>query len=106
VIVEEGVGAYGDVPTKIVHHRNFPEVTARCGSVAEGVAELVSQFSRARESVGGKWHREAIEEAMADVAAFVETLEEASRQGVESCSCDVPVSGRAETPALGRDSSR
>jgi hypothetical protein len=89
VIVEDGVCDRCAVPTKRVHHRDFPEIRAECGSVAEGGAHLAGQLSRARDGVGSDWHREAIERAVADVGAFLDTLAEAGREGEASWRCSV-----------------
>src|SRR5438045_208218 len=71
VIVQDGVCGRCAVPIKQVHHRDFPEIRAECGSVAEGLAYLAGLLSRAREDAGSAWHREVIDQAKADIEALL-----------------------------------
>ena len=79
VIVIEGSCANGVTHGKRVHHRNFPEIWAEAGSVAEGLAILTNHLSRACEGIESGWHAELIEAAMADVVEYHEWLTEADR---------------------------
>ena len=87
VVVDDGVCGCCSVHTKQVHHRDFPEIWAEAGTVAEGASHLAGELARARDSVGGAWHREAIDRASADVSDFLGTLAEAGQEGEASCRC-------------------
>lgn len=63
-------------PAVRVHHRGFPEITGEGGSVAEGAEYLARQLVRARENVGGNWHKELLDQAICDVAEFRHALAE------------------------------
>jgi hypothetical protein len=65
------------VHTTRVHHREFPEVWAECGSSAEGATHLMLLLSRFLDGAGSHYRRDAIEQALADVEAFLDTLAEA-----------------------------
>jgi hypothetical protein len=87
VIVEDGLCAHCAVHTKQVHHRDFPELRAECGTVAEAVTHLAGQLSRDREGARSGWHRESIDRAIADVAKFLASLVEAAHVASASCRC-------------------
>jgi cytochrome c553 len=106
VIVGDSVCARCAVPTKQVHHRDFPEIRVEGGSVAEGAAQLAERLARARENIGSVWHREAIEQAMADVAAFLDTLADAGQESEDSCRCAVRDSGQLESTLAGHSPSQ
>jgi hypothetical protein len=69
VIVTKGLAAH----TTQVHHRDFPEIRFRGRSSQEAASHLVHELTRALDSALTKWRREAIENAIADVSAFVAT---------------------------------
>jgi hypothetical protein len=55
-----------------VHHRDFPEIRAEGSSPKEAAAHLVNQLTRALDSALTDWRRDRVNEAIADVRAFVE----------------------------------
>jgi hypothetical protein len=55
-----------------VHHRDFPEIRAEGGSRKEAANHLVNQLSRALDSALTDWRRDRVNEAIADVQAFVD----------------------------------
>jgi hypothetical protein len=55
-----------------VHHRDFPEIRAEGSSPQEAASHLVNQLSRALDSALTDWRRDRVNEAIADVRAFVE----------------------------------
>ena len=54
-----------------VHHRDFPEIRAEGSSPKEAAAHLVNQLTRALDSALTDWRRDRVNEAIADVQAFV-----------------------------------
>lgn len=88
VIVKDGVCACCSVHTKQIHHRSFPEIWTESGSVVEGLAHLTNQLSRARDGAGSTWHRDTIEQAIVDVAEYLDSLAEAQSGGETSCRCN------------------
>jgi len=90
VVVEDGFCTQRTVPTKQVHHRNFPEIRAECGSVAEGTVHLVSQLSLYREGAQNAWHCELIDGAIADVAEFLAALDATGQAAETDCGCGGP----------------
>jgi hypothetical protein len=93
VVVEDGSCTLCAVPTKLVHHRDFPEIQAECGSVAEGAAYLAGRLSLDREGVASAWHRELIDHAIADVAAFLDALAERPQDIPSACRCTARIAG-------------
>ncbi len=71
VIVSEGATA----GTARVHHRDFPEVRTDGESPVVAAGHLVNQLRRALDSALTQWRREAIQKAIADVQAFVQSQE-------------------------------
>ena len=74
VIVETGECACRSVHINHIHHRNFPEIWAECGTAAEGAAHLCNLLARELDAAGDSWHRESIREALADVQAYIDAL--------------------------------
>ena len=72
VIVQTGECACHSVHITHIHHRNFPEIWAECGTAAEGAAHLSNLLARELEGAGDDWHRESIRQAVADVQAYVD----------------------------------
>ena len=72
VIVQTGECACHSVHIAHVHHRNFPEIWAECGTAAEGATHLSRLLARELEGGGDNWHRESIRQAVADVQAYVD----------------------------------
>jgi hypothetical protein len=68
VIVTTGASA----STTRVHHRDFPEIRAEGASPKEAASLLVHQLSRALDSALIDWRRDRVQEAIADVQAFVD----------------------------------
>lgn len=103
VIVEDGLCACCSVHTKQLHHRDFPEIRVECGSVAEGVTHLTNQLARAREGIQSVWRREAIDQAIADVGAYFDSLEEGRPVRAPQCTCGPRAAGRPD-PAVSESS--
>src|SRR5215212_4518867 len=102
VIVEDGLCACSAVHTKNVHHRDFPEIRAECGSVAEAVVHLAGQLANDREGARSGWHRESIDLAIADVNEFLGTLGEAPREAEAPCRCGPRTPGPLASSLTGR----
>ena len=67
IVSMEGVAAGGTS----VHHHDFPEIRAEGADAADAAGQLVNQLTRALDSALTHWRRETIEQAIADVKAFV-----------------------------------
>ena len=67
VIVLEGVTGHD---TK-VYHRDFPEIRAEGNNAGDAAAHLANHLARALDSALTDYRREAINNAIADVEAFV-----------------------------------
>jgi hypothetical protein len=61
----------GNSSTACVHHRDFPEIRAEGATPKEAASLLVHQLSRALDSALIDWRRDLVNEAIADVQAFV-----------------------------------
>src|SRR5690349_11885054 len=85
VHVEDGLCSHCAVHVKRVHHRDFPEIQAECGTVPEGVAHLALMLATDRDGARSGWHREAIDRAIDDVRRYLDALDEAGGEGGESC---------------------
>jgi hypothetical protein len=105
VIVEDAVCAGCAVHTKQVHHRDFPEIRAECGSIAEAVAHLAGQLSSARDGTQSHWHHELIDRAIADVAEFLNALAQVRQADEAACQCGARVAGETEAMLPGPYSS-
>jgi hypothetical protein len=77
VMVEERKCACGPVSIKQIHHRDFPQLHTEAASVAEGVASLACLLSLTWDCARSRSRREMMEQAIADVADFLMSLEEA-----------------------------
>jgi hypothetical protein len=55
-----------------VHHRDFPEIRAEAGSPEEAAALLVNKLACALDSALTDWRRQSVNQAIADVRAFLE----------------------------------
>jgi hypothetical protein len=106
IVVTDGLCACCAVHTKKAHHRDFPEVWAECGSVAEAVAHLADQLSRYREGAQSAWHREGIDGAIADVTAFLGALSRSGREPESACRCGVRVPDRPKPSRRERQKAR
>lgn len=58
-----------------VHHRDFSEIRGEGGSVQEAAAHLANSLARALDTALTDWRREAINQAIADVNAFISSQE-------------------------------
>ncbi len=67
VIVTSGITAQ----TTSVYHRDFPEIRAEGENPTVAASHLVHQLNRALDSALTVWRRETIQQAIADVEAFV-----------------------------------
>jgi hypothetical protein len=67
VIVAEGATAH----SSSVHHRDFPEIRADGETPALAATNLANQLTRALDSALTQWRREALDQAIADIEAFV-----------------------------------
>ena len=72
VIAQTGECACHSVHITRIHHRHFPEIRAECGTAAEGATHLSNHLARELEAAGDNWHRESIEQAVADVQAYID----------------------------------
>lgn len=55
-----------------INHRDFSEIRGSGDSAADAGANLCNQLTRALDSALTTWRRETIEQAIADVRAFIE----------------------------------
>ena len=67
VVVTSGATAQ----TTRVYHRDFPEIRADGENPKDAAAHLGNQLSRALDSALTDWRRQSINEAIADIQAFV-----------------------------------
>jgi hypothetical protein len=64
----------GSTSTQI-HHRDFPEIRGEGVSVNEAADQLANSLTRALDTALTDWRREAINQAIADVNAFISSQE-------------------------------
>jgi nucleotide-binding universal stress UspA family protein len=57
-----------------VHHRAFPQIIGEGTSVAEAAEQLIRQLVRTRDNVREGWPRQNIDQSIADVEEFRESL--------------------------------
>lgn len=57
--------------TARVHHRDFPEIRAEGESPTVAARNLSNHLTRALDTALTNWRRETIQQAIADVQAFV-----------------------------------
>ena len=62
----------GSSSTFVIHHRDFPEIRAEGGSPREAASHLVNKLACALDSALTDWRRQSVDQAIADVRAFVE----------------------------------
>jgi hypothetical protein len=67
IIVAIGATAHSTT----VHHRDFPEIRAEGESPPVAATHLVNQLTRALDSALTQWRRATLEQAIADIEAFV-----------------------------------
>ena len=56
----------------VAHHRDFPEIRAEGGSPKEAASHLVNKLACALDSALTDWRRKRVDQAIADVKAYVE----------------------------------
>jgi hypothetical protein len=56
----------------IVHHRDFPEIRAEGSTPKEAASHLVNKLACALDSALTDWRRNRVDQAIADVKAYVE----------------------------------
>jgi len=54
-----------------VHHRDFPEIRAEAGSAGEAAGHLVNKLVCALDSALTDWRRQTLDQAIADVRAYL-----------------------------------
>ena len=54
-----------------MHHRDFPEVRADGETPAEAATQLANHLTRALDSALTDWRRETLNQAIADVRAYL-----------------------------------
>ena len=59
----------------MLHHGDFPEIWAEGTSLAEAATHLATKMDQALESAGDSWRRAAIQQAVTDIAEFIDALE-------------------------------
>jgi hypothetical protein len=62
----------GSSSTACVHHRDFPEIRAEGGTPKEAASYLINHLTRALDSALIDWRRDRVNEAIADVKAFID----------------------------------
>jgi hypothetical protein len=67
VIVVTGVTMH----STSVHHRDFPDIRAEGETPAVAATHLINQLTRALDSALTQWRRGTLEQAIADIQAFV-----------------------------------
>ena len=72
VVVADGVCDCHTIHSTHAHHRDFPEIQAEGESPAHAAARLINQLASALDTASDRWHREAVEQAIADVKSFAE----------------------------------
>ena len=88
VIVKLSEGDVAVASSKLVHHRNFPEIRAEASSALEALAHLRNMLARALDGVGSIYHRSLIEEAISDVAEVIAGLDSGEQSHELPCSVD------------------
>jgi hypothetical protein len=64
-------GATGHASQVHAHHRDFPEIRAEGESPTVAATQLVNHLTRALDSALTPWRRDAIQQALDDVKAFL-----------------------------------
>lgn len=105
LIVEDAMCASCSVHTKRVHHREYPEIRAECGSLTEAVAYLIIQLTSARENIQSNWRRESIDRAIAEVTEIRGMLAETTQDVESACRCVAHVPDQIEPILPGRNTS-
>ena len=75
VIVSSRCDGIYMIPTALVRHRQFQEVSGSGPTPADAAEHLITHLMCAQSSVGSGWRRDRLDQAVADVYAFIEDLE-------------------------------
>lgn len=70
VTSDECLCATARVSALHAHHRDFPEIRAEGETVEAVTLKLTARLCHELQSVPDQWHRQCIEQAIADVQAF------------------------------------
>jgi hypothetical protein len=82
VVVSEADCASHTVRTLQVHHRQFPEIWGAGFTEAEGVTHLVHRLELFLEGASSDFRRDAIQHALADIRAYVDSRAEVDATAV------------------------
>jgi len=89
VVVEPGICACHSVHTIRAHHHDYPEIWAQGETSIEAVGQLANQLVRALDSVSSPVLRDPLVQALADVRAYLTSLEPGVPEG-SVAACDYP----------------
>ena len=106
VVVIDGMCACCAVHTKHIYHRHFPEIRGEAGTVADALAHLARQLSRAREGARDGWQRDGVDRALADVAEYLEALPDPGQEGEVTWRCGASGPCRLASSLSGHGPSR
>jgi hypothetical protein len=87
IVVNESFMDEG-IPTRYVHHREFPEIRGEGETTTQCVLRLSHQLDRAREHARESWQKEAVEQAIQDVKAYQSSLSAESAGATASAVTD------------------
>jgi len=89
VVVEPGTCACHSVHMIRAHHHDYPEMWAQGETPREAVGQLANQLVRALESVSSHDIRDPLVQVLADVRAYLASLEPTVPVG-SAAACDYP----------------
>jgi hypothetical protein len=72
VVLTSGACDCHTIHSTHAHHRDFPEIQAEGESPVHAAIRLINQLALALDTACDRWHREAVEWAIADVKTFAE----------------------------------
>jgi len=75
IIVTEGPCEAHGVAHTCIYHRDYPENWAQGENPADAAHNLMNLFEKNLDNVSGARHREALEQAMADIREFLAEIE-------------------------------
>src|SRR5579859_1896500 len=78
VMVLTGECPWHSILSTLVHHRDFPEIWAEGSTIEEGTTQLALQLQRALEGARSAWHRQTMEQALADVNEYLDAIRSAA----------------------------
>jgi len=82
VLATSGKRACHSADTTLLHHRDFPEIWAEGTSLVEAATHLANMLSLALESSGNDWRRVVVQQAVDDVAEFIDAMEHDDAEGL------------------------